>query len=109
MKIIVCEILAIHQLVYCARIITIVWQNIYVWRASTDLINFHLLSLRVEHFNTGEPEVVHISPSFQNVKFENLPRWQGWNRQYRIILFLLYLGWLFNFYRVQLVEIGKIF
>ena len=74
-EIIVCEVLAIHQLVHCARIIAIVRQNIYVGRACADLRDFYWLSLLVKNLNACQAEIIHITPSFQNVKFENLPRW----------------------------------
>ena len=51
MKIIVCEVLAIHQLVHCARIIAIIRQNIDVGRACADLGDFNWLSLLVENLN----------------------------------------------------------
>lgn len=95
MQVVIGEVTAIYELIYCSRISSIAWQYIDVWWACRNLwwVNFDLLSIRIKYFNACQSDIIDITPGWVNIEMQPLPTWHAWHNKILIKVLHSFLKW----------------
>lgn len=90
MHVILCAIGTVNQISDHAWILAVCWENVDVWRVSTDVSRLYGLSTGTEHLKTIETDIVAVAPGGQYV--DNQPLAMRQHRDLKIV-FPLH-GWI---------------
>lgn len=74
MQVVICKIVAVDEFFDCSWISTITRKDVNIWWKCSDLLVSYLklVAFFVKYFNSGKPQIIHVTPSLSDDKLQLL-------------------------------------